>query len=227
MLSSQCVPSSLWPQSAFIGKWPEKHSLYDNSFSSLAHDGTERIKNRPVSGDAGVDVIALNPSSGGGGNEILGAGSDCSGAAASKPIFFTALHGLVTVAGAAGGAEPANQSSVYPDDTPVTGGRGSRALAAAATAAPNSRLADSLNLSVSAAGLEDLTMSESKGDQLKAAFLLFCKRNMGQSVSIVAELFPAATSAGGASATVDSSLDRLVASMSQALFSLGLPQTNF
>ena len=31
----------------------------------------------------------------------------------------------------------------------------------------SSRLADSLNLSVSAAGLEDLTMSESKGDQLK------------------------------------------------------------
>ena len=174
----------------------------------------------PVCGDAsaapgGVDVIALNPSSGGGGNEILGAGSDCSGAAAaSKPIFFTALHGLVTVVGAAGGAEPANQSSLFPD-TPVAGGKGGRSLAAA-TAASNSRLADSLNLSVSAAGLEDLTMSESKGDQLKAAFLLFCKRNMGQSVAIVAELFPA-SAAAGASAAVDSSLDRLVASMSQDL----------
>ena len=110
------------------------------------------------------------------------------------------------------------QSSVFAD-TPVTGGKGSRALAAAAGNVTNSRLADSLNLSVSAAGLEDLTMSESKGDQLKAAFLLFCKRNMGQSVSIVAELFPASDAAStSASATaVDSALDRLVANMSQDL----------
>ncbi len=36
-----------------------------------------------------------------------------------------------------------------------------------------------LNLSVvSQSGLDNLTMSESKSDQLKAAFLLFCKRNM-------------------------------------------------
>ena len=39
-----------------------------------------------------------------------------------------------------------------------------------------SKLSESLNLSVSQAGLENLTMSESKKDQLKAAFLLFCKR---------------------------------------------------
>jgi hypothetical protein len=38
------------------------------------------------------------------------------------------------------------------------------------------RLSDSLNISISQAGLETLTMSESKKDQLKAAFLLFCKR---------------------------------------------------
>ena len=110
------------------------------------------------------------------------------------------------------------QSSVFAD-TPVTGGKGSRALAAAAGNVTNSRLADSLNLSVSAAGLEDLTMSESKGDQLKAAFLLFCKRNMGQSVSIVAELFPASDAAPSSSSAhpVDSALDRLVANMSQDL----------
>ena len=107
------------------------------------------------------------------------------------------------------------QSSVFADP-PLTGGKGSRALAAAAGNVTNSRLADSLNLSVSAAGLDDLTMSESKGDQLKAAFLLFCKRSMGQSVSIVAELFPASDGATVA-AVVDSALDRLVANMSQDL----------
>ena len=102
-------------------------------------------------------------------------------------------------------------------DTSVAGGKGSRALAASASVGMtnSSRLADSLNLSVSAAGLEDLTMSESKGDQLKAAFLLFCKRNMTQSVSIVAELFPASSSSSASA--VDSALDRLVAAMSQDL----------
>ena len=66
-----------------------------------------------VSGDGGggvapVDVIDLNPSTGGGGggNEILGAGSDCN--AAARPIFFTALYGLVNVA-PVGGVESANQ----------------------------------------------------------------------------------------------------------------------
>ena len=109
------------------------------------------------------------------------------------------------------------QSSVFADP-PLTGGKGSRALAAAAGNVTNSRLADSLNLSVSAAGLDDLTMSESKGDQLKAAFLLFCKRSMGQSVSIVAELFPASDGAAASTAAVvDSALDRLVANMSQDL----------
>ena len=38
------------------------------------------------------------------------------------------------------------------------------------------KLSESLNLSVSQAGLDNLTMSESKKDQLKAAFLLFCRR---------------------------------------------------
>ena len=39
-------------------------------------------------------------------------------------------------------------------------------------------------------GLDNLTMSESKTDQLKAAFLLFCKRSTGQAQSIVEDLFP-------------------------------------
>ena len=55
---------------------------------------------------APVDVIDINPSTGGGGNEILGAGSDCN--AAARPIFFTALYGLVNVA-PVGGVESANQ----------------------------------------------------------------------------------------------------------------------
>ena len=42
------------------------------------------------------------------------------------------------------------------------------------------KLSESLNLSVSQAGLDNLTMSESKKDQLKAAFLLFCKREFNQ-----------------------------------------------
>ena len=39
------------------------------------------------------------------------------------------------------------------------------------------RFTESLNMSVSQAGLENLTMSESKKDQLKAAFLLYCHSN--------------------------------------------------
>ena len=63
-----------------------------------------------VSGDgnaaaAPVDIIDLNPSTGGG-NEILGAGSDCN--ATMRPIFFTALYGLVNVI-PVGGVESANQ----------------------------------------------------------------------------------------------------------------------
>ena len=56
---------------------------------------------------APVDAIDLNPSpGGGGGNQILGAGTDC--IAAARPIFFTALYGLVNVI-PVGGVESANQ----------------------------------------------------------------------------------------------------------------------
>ena len=40
------------------------------------------------------------------------------------------------------------------------------------------RLTESLNLTIDQAGLENLTMSESKKDQLKAAFLLYCNGNI-------------------------------------------------
>lgn len=38
------------------------------------------------------------------------------------------------------------------------------------------KLSESLNMSISQAGLDLLTVSECKKDQLKAAFLLFCKK---------------------------------------------------
>ena len=76
-----------------------------------------------------------------------------------------------------------------------------------------SRLCDSLNVSVSAAGLENLTMSESLTDQLKAAFLQFCKRSTAQAEAIVEELFPQDDTAE----LVDSTLDRLVVGLSKDL----------
>ena len=75
------------------------------------------------------------------------------------------------------------------------------------------KLSESLNLSVSQAGLDNLTMSESKKDQLKAAFLLFCRREFNQASSIVEEIFPQKSEADEA----DSSLDRLVVAMSADL----------
>ena len=56
-------------------------------------------------------------------------------------------------------------------------------------------------------------MSESKKDQLKAAFLLFCRREFNQASSIVEEIFPQKSEADEA----DSSLDRLVVAMSADL----------
>lgn len=47
-----------------------------------------------------------------------------------------------------------------------------------------SKLSESLNISVSQAGLDNLTMSESKKDQLKAAFLRFCRRDFVSVFSI-------------------------------------------
>ncbi len=101
------------------------------------------------------------------GNGILGAGNSESG----SPLFFTVNQGLVSVtptaqAAAAAAAATADTSSVSFNDS------------AAAAERASSRLSESLNLSVSKAGLDSLVSSESKSDQLKAAFLLFCKRNI-------------------------------------------------
>ena len=64
-------------------------------------------------------------------------------------------------------------------------------------------------------------MSESKKDQLKAAFLLFCKRSIGEATYIVDHLFPKDEMDCGdkqsGSNEPDPSLDRLVISMSTDL----------
>lgn len=77
------------------------------------------------------------------------------------------------------------------------------------------RLSESLNLSVSQAGLDSLVVSESKGDKLKAAFLLFCKRDLAESVAVVQCLFPPDhTPAAGGAGPADCPLDKLVTTMS-------------
>ena len=79
------------------------------------------------------------------------------------------------------------------------------------------RLTESLNLTIDQAGLENLTMSESKKDQLKAAFLLYCNGNMGHATSIIEDLFPASEGASISSAEPDASMDRLVVAISTDL----------
>ena len=63
-------------------------------------------------------------------------------------------------------------------------------------------------------------MSESKKDQLKAAFLLYCKRNVGEAKYIVDQLFPVEAANGNHQSDSNEpfpSLDRLVISMSTDL----------
>ena len=62
-------------------------------------------------------------------------------------------------------------------------------------------------------------MSESKKDQLKAAFLLYCKRNISEAKYIVEHLFPPEDSSGSHLGSNDTypALDRLVISMSTDL----------
>ena len=79
------------------------------------------------------------------------------------------------------------------------------------------RLTESLNLTIDQAGLENLTMSESKKDQLKAAFLLYCNGNMGHATSIIEDLFPVSEGASISSAEPDASMDRLVVAISTDL----------
>lgn len=130
---------------------------------------------------------------GSGGNAILGAGHSCDG----QGLFFSVTHGMVTI-------QPSHQPQHEQSNLTFND---------SLTADKATRLSESLNLSVSQAGLDNLTMSESKKDQLKAAFLLFCKRHMSQATSIVHEMFPLSDEVFDN----DSALDRLVVAMSADL----------
>ena len=143
-------------------------------------------------------------------NVILGTGYALE---TEKPLLFTLSHGMVALSPIAplSGADefktgtPSNLS-MSTDNTYVDE-RNYR------------QISDSLNLSMSQAGLDNLTMSESKKDQLKAAFLLYCKRNINEAKYIVDHLFPPEESSGSHLGTNDTypSLDRLVISMSTDL----------
>jgi len=126
------------------------------------------------------------------GDGVLGAG-----ATEETPLFFSSHHGVVSLTPIARNT-PDNSINTLNDSM---------------VADRAARLSDSLNVSVSVAGLDNLTMSESKTDQLKAAFLLYCKRNAGQSQSIIEEIFPLEESGEA----VDSSLDRYVVALSKDL----------
>ena len=121
---------------------------------------------------------------------ILGAGSSD-----ETPLFFSSQHGVISLT--------LNKPQSNPDTT----------SSPALLETSKSKLCESLNVSVSAAGLENLTMSESLTDQLKAAFLLHCKRSNNQAEAIVEELFPAEDSPE----VIDSNLDRLVVGLSKDL----------
>jgi len=131
----------------------------------------------------GIEVLENKISS-----HVLGAGQSD-----DTPLFFSSQHGVVSLSLARPQTPEASPSVVDMNKT--------------------SRLCDSLNVSVSAAGLQNLTMSESLSDQLKAAFLQFCKRATIQAEAIIEELFPLEES----TENVDSSLDRLVVGLSKDL----------
>ena len=140
-----------------------------------------------------------------GGNGILGSGG---GNGESAAIFFTLSQGLVNVAPNTANtmmSASINQSMMM-NESRTGGGGGFMST---------SKLSESLCLNVSQAGLENMTMSEDKNDQLKAAFLLFCKRDIAQSIKLVENLFPNPDSPDFAA--VDSSLDRVVVHMSRDL----------
>merc|ERR1712142_211057 len=131
----------------------------------------------------GIEVLENKISS-----HVLGAGQSD-----DTPLFFSSQHGVVSLSLARPQTPEASPSVVDMNKT--------------------SRLCDSLNVSVSAAGLQNLTMSESLSDQLKAAFLQFCKRATIQAEAIIEELFPLEES----TENVDSTLDRLVVGLSKDL----------
>ena len=79
-------------------------------------------------------------------SHIMGAGRT-----EETPLFFTSQHGVVSLG--------LSSSSMAPDTSTVE------------VVDTTARISDSLNCSISAKGLQDLIMSESLTDQLKAAFL--------------------------------------------------------
>ena len=150
-----------------------------------------------------TDKISFGP----GGNVILGTGYALE---TEKPLLFTLSHGMVTLSPTAQLSETdigatsnlsMSTDNIYGDERNYQ------------------QISDSLNLSISQAGLDNLTMSESKKDQLKAAFLLYCKRNVSEAKYIVEHLFPPEESSGSRLDPNEAypSLDRLVISMSTDL----------
>ena len=123
-------------------------------------------------------------------SRILGAGCHD-----HTPLFFSSQHGVISLSQPRSALDTSSPAPAPSLDT------------------SRSRLCDSLNVSVSVAGLENLTMSESLTDQLKAAFLLHCKRSNNQAEAIVEELFPA----DDTPEVLDSNLDRLVVGLSKDL----------
>lgn len=177
----------LLPETGIINEGDEPRA-----FKTLGVKDTVYVLNEedihPVSVGVDYDLpkVSLGP-----GNSILGVGHT-----EDSALLFTPNHGVLSLSA----AQKENRMDVT--DTPET-----------SFMDKSLKLSDTLNISVSAQGLENLTMSESKGDQLKAAFLLYCKRCIGQAQSLVDELFPD----GVQSEPVDSALDRLVISLSKDL----------
>ncbi|XP_059094944.1 nuclear pore complex protein Nup133-like [Tigriopus californicus] len=132
-----------------------------------------------------------------GGNAILGAKS-----VDGKPYFFAANQGLVHL------AVNQNMSVLEPSMTSFN-----ESVSGFDPMTPK-KLSESINMSaISQTGLDNLSISESKSDQLKAAFLLFCKRNLTKSASIIESLFPS----DNMRSEIDSSVDKLVLSISKDL----------
>jgi len=142
-----------------------------------------------------------------GGNAVLGSGYSGAVPESGKsglPLFFTLTHGMVTLQPTHSTLDE-NPSNLTATDGGLIG------------VDKSMRLTESLNLTIDQAGLENLTMSESKKDQLKAAFLLYCNGNMGHATSIIEDLFPVSEGASISSAEPDASMDRLVVAISTDL----------
>ena len=120
-----------------------------------------------------------------GGNAVLGAGYSFDGQA----LFFSVASGMITIQPS---HQPSKDTSKYVvklklapqyinnfEFWPILKKKFDSSITFndSILADKTTRLSESLNISVSQAGLDNLTMSESKKDQLKAAFLLFCRRD--------------------------------------------------